>query len=158
MPFKLIISSILAFLLSGIPPFSHPSLLSPFPSLNLPFSHPSLPSPFPSLTLPFSHPSLLSPFPSLTLSLLTSSTQDESRFLRDVLSKVSEKDDATNRHLQEAKENNLNLSESLHRATLELQVLPHHSRHFSSLHFSYSISLPALHLLGISRLSSSIVC
>ena len=69
---------------------SHPTLLSPSPSVTLPFSHPTplspspsvtlpplpLPllspyplSPSPSLTLPLSHPTPLSPSPSLTLPL-----------------------------------------------------------------------------------------
>ena len=117
MPFKRIIYSILVFLLSGIPPFSHSSSLT------------------------------------LSLSPSTSSTQDEARFLRDVLSKVSEKDDATNRHLQEAKESNLNLSESLHRATLEFQVPPHHSHHFTSRHFSHSFNLSVLRLVQITILT-----
>lgn len=55
--------------------------------------------------------------------LILDVTQDESRFLRDVLSKVGEKDEATNRHLQDVKESNSSLSESLHRATLDLQVV-----------------------------------
>lgn len=119
-----------------------------------------LPPPVPLLRLlsgSLFNTSFPSVFPSFLPSFILYVTQDESRFLRDVLSKVSEKDEATNRHLQDVKESNSNLSESLHRATLDLQVV---QRYFIAVttYPSPLFSSTLLYALPLPPLPSLLLC